>query len=54
LRDARLRSHGGATEARVPIILSHPLDAAHRERAAAGLRSHQVFELALNGTRGGA
>ncbi|RPH65638.1 MAG: phosphonoacetate hydrolase [Burkholderiales bacterium] len=55
LRDARLRSHGGATEARVPVILSHRLDPAWQRRAESGvLRSHQVFELAINGTRGAA
>jgi phosphonoacetate hydrolase len=45
----RLRSHGGLSEARVPFILSRPLNAEYRDRAAAGLRSHQIFEYALNG-----
>jgi phosphonoacetate hydrolase len=44
----RLRSHGGLSEARVPFILSRPLNAGYRDRAAAGLRSHQIFEYALN------
>lgn len=53
LRDARLRSHGGATEARVPIIVSHPLDLSWQRRAAAGtLKSHQVFAMAIDAARG--
>ena len=50
LRGERLRSHGGTSEARVPFILSEPLDAHHAARAAAGLQSWQVFEFAINGT----
>ncbi|TRZ65830.1 MAG: phosphonoacetate hydrolase [Rhodocyclaceae bacterium] len=50
LGDARLRSHGGQTEARVPFILSHPLNESYRQRAAAGgLKSHQIFDYAING-----
>lgn len=49
LADARLRSHGALTEARVPFILSRPVSAEFRRRAAAGLKSHQIFEYALNG-----
>ena len=53
LCDARLRSHGGASEARVPVIVSHPLDAAWQRRAAAGaLKSHQVFAMAIDAARG--
>jgi phosphonoacetate hydrolase len=52
LADARLRSHGGTSEARVPVILNLPLRDTWRTRAAAGrLKSHQVFDLAINGTR---
>lgn len=52
LRDARLRSHGGVSEARVPFILSEPLNPDYRQRAAsAGLKSHQIFEFAINGTQ---
>jgi phosphonoacetate hydrolase len=51
LGNARLRSHGGTSEARVPFILSEPLDAAYRARAAEGLKSHQIFDFAINGTR---
>jgi phosphonoacetate hydrolase len=51
LADARLRSHGALAEARVPFILSQPLNAEYRRRAeAAPLRSHQIFDYALNGT----
>jgi len=46
----RLRSHGGASEARVPFILSQPLNAAYRRRAdAMTLKSHQIFDYAING-----
>ncbi len=52
LRDARLRSHGGLSEARVPFIISQPLNHEYRQRAASGgLKSHQIFEFAINGTQ---
>jgi phosphonoacetate hydrolase len=47
----RLRSHGGTSEARVPIILNTPLNPRYRERALSGLRSWEVFDYAINGTR---
>lgn len=49
LTDARLRSHGSTTEARVPFILSRPVSAEFQQRAAQGLKSHQIFEYAING-----
>jgi len=49
LSDARLRSHGSTTEARVPFILSRPVSAEFRQRAAQGLKSHQIFDYAING-----
>jgi len=49
LTDARLRSHGSTTEARVPFILSRPVNAEFQRRAAQGLKSHQIFEYAING-----
>ena len=50
LGDARLRSHGAVSEARVPLIISQPLSAAYRQRAARGpLKSHQIFDYAING-----
>ena len=55
LGDERLRSHGAVAEAQVPFILSRPLNAAYRHRAAAGtLKSHQIFDYAINGTERGA
>ncbi len=51
LADARLRSHGAVTEARVPFILSRPLIETYGQRAAAGpIKSHQIFDYAINGT----
>jgi phosphonoacetate hydrolase len=53
LRDARLRSHGGVSEARVPFIINRALNATYEQRArAGGLKSHQIFEFAINGTQG--
>jgi phosphonoacetate hydrolase len=49
LADARLRSHGSTTEARVPFILSRPVSADFQQRAGHGLKSHQIFEYAING-----
>ena len=49
LSDARLRSHGSTTEARVPFILSRPASAEFQQRAAQGLKSHQIFDYAING-----
>ena len=47
----RLRTHGGVAEARVPFIVSEPLNDAYAQKAAAGsLNSRQVFDFALNGT----
>ncbi|MHC8509082.1 MAG: phosphonoacetate hydrolase [Rhodospirillales bacterium] len=50
LKGKRLRTHGSLWEADVPIILSEPLNAKYAARAAAGgLRSHEIFDFALNG-----
>jgi len=50
LRGHRLRSHGGTSEARVPIVINRPLNDEYRLRAAGGtLRSYQIFDYALNG-----
>jgi len=47
----RLRTHGGVSEATVPFILSEPLNGAYRLRAACSrLKSHEIFDFALNGT----
>ena len=53
LADARLRSHGALTEARVPFILSRPVSAEFRLRVAKEpLKSHQIFDYAINGIEG--
>lgn len=52
LADARLRSHGSTTEARVPFIINRPLTAEYAHKAASSsLKSHQIFDYAINGTR---
>jgi phosphonoacetate hydrolase len=51
LRGERLRSHGGTTEARVPFIVSEPLNADYRTLGAGRLDSWRIFEFAINGTR---
>ena len=50
LSDARLRSHGALSEAVVPFILNRPLSETYRQRAGVDLRSHQIFDYAINGT----
>ncbi len=51
LKGHRLRTHGGVSEARVPFIVSEPLNDAYWIRAAGGrLRSHHIFEFTVNGT----
>ncbi len=52
LKGHRLRTHGGVSEARVPLIVSEPLNADYWVRAVGGrLRSHHIFEFTVNGTR---
>jgi len=52
LKGTRLRSHGSIWEADVPFIISAPLNAEYRRKAGAGLlRSHQIFDFAVNGTQ---
>ena len=52
LADARLRSHGAVTEARVPFILSRPVSAELTAACHAGpLKSYQIFDYAINGVR---
>ncbi len=51
LKGHRLRTHGGLSEARVPFILSRPLNDEYKLKAAATtLKSYQIFDFALNGT----
>jgi phosphonoacetate hydrolase len=45
----RLRSHGGLGEQKVPFLLSRPLNAAYRKRAAERpLHNYDIFDFALN------
>ena len=51
LKGNRLRTHGGVSEAKVPFILSRPLNEAYKARAASQpLKSYQLFDYAINGT----
>ena len=51
LEGHRLRTHGGVSEAKVPFILSVPLNDEYKLKAAATtLKSYQIFEYAINGT----
>ncbi len=51
LEGHRLRTHGGVSEAKVPIVLSDPLNDAYKLKAGVStLKSYQVFDLAINGT----
>ena len=50
LEGHRLRTHGGVSEAKVPFILSVPLNDEYKLKAGAStLKSYQIFEFALNG-----
>jgi phosphonoacetate hydrolase len=52
LKGHRLRTHGGVSEAKVPFILSRPLNDAYKLRCAEQtLKSYQLFDFALNGTQ---
>ena len=51
LKGHRLRTHGSLHETHVPFVISDPLNDAYAERGAAGgLRSHEIFDFAINGT----
>ncbi len=51
LKGKRLRTHGSLHEAKVPFILSEPLNDIYSKRAKGNtLRSREIFEYALNGT----
>jgi phosphonoacetate hydrolase len=48
----RLRTHGGVSEAKVPFLVSEPLNQEYWARAVGRtLRSHQIFEYTINGTK---
>jgi phosphonoacetate hydrolase len=50
LEGHRLRTHGGVSEAKVPFILSAPLNDEYKLKAGSStLKSYQIFEYALNG-----
>lgn len=52
LEGHRLRTHGGVSEAKVPFILSVPLNDEYKLKAGVTtLKSYQVFEYALNGAQ---
>ena len=47
----RLRTHGGVSEAKVPIVISRALNDEYKLKAGLStLKSWQVFDFALNGT----
>jgi phosphonoacetate hydrolase len=48
--DGTLRSHGGRYEEMVPMIISHPLNAAYRMKAAGDPRNFDIFDFTVNGT----
>ena len=48
--DGTLRSHGGRYEEMVPMILSHPLNANYKMKAAADPRNFDIFDFTINGT----
>src|SRR6185295_12967876 len=50
LKGHLLRTHGGVSEAKVPFILSVPLNDAYKLKAGAATpKSYQIFDFALNG-----
>ena len=50
LKGHRLRTHGGVSEARVPIIINRPLNDEYRLKVVGGmLKSYEIFDYALNG-----
>ena len=50
----RLRTHGGTSEAKVPIIFNYPLNPAYKTKAGVNaLKSYQLMEYALNGLASG-
>lgn len=46
-----LRSHGGRHEQIVPIVVSHPLEAAYADALRIGLRNSDIHDLLLNGVK---
>lgn len=51
LKGHRLRTHGGVSERKVPLIISEPVNDEYQARAARRtLKSHEVFDFAINGS----
>ncbi|MBS1946497.1 MAG: phosphonoacetate hydrolase [Bacteroidetes bacterium] len=48
--DGTLRSHGGRYEEMVPMIISHPLNAKYKMKAAGDPRNFDIFDFTVNGT----
>ena len=48
--DGTLRSHGGRYEEMVPMIISHPLNAVYKMKAARDPRNFDIFDFTINGT----
>ncbi|RPE13143.1 phosphonoacetate hydrolase [Chitinophaga lutea] len=48
--DSGLRSHGGRYEEMVPLLISHPLRAEYKGKAAGDPRNFDVFDFTVNGT----
>ena len=48
--DGTLRSHGGRYEEMVPMVISHPLNATYKMKAAADPRNFDIFDFTINGT----
>ncbi len=48
--DGTLRSHGGRYEEMVPMVISHPLNAAYKMKAARDPRNFDIFDFTVNGT----
>ena len=51
LKGHRLRTHGGVSETKVPLILNRELNETYKMKAACTtLKSYQIFDFAINGT----
>ncbi len=48
--DGTLRSHGGRYEEMVPMVISHPLNAIYKMKAAGDPRNFDIFDFTINGT----
>lgn len=48
--EGTLRSHGGRYEEMVPMVISHPLNAVYKAKAAGDPRNFDIFDFTINGT----